>query len=216
MKSNILFLISIVVLMLGLNSCNYDKPLKRELLKIWNEDQDIRQEWTEAWNKFGDGSPAVDSIIKRMRYPDSIHLVFITKILDEKGWVGKDKIGGLANNTFFVIIQHSDLKTQQKYLPMMRTAVKEGKTEARWLALLEDRVALGEGRKQIYGSQIYFNKKTNKSYVAPLDDPDNVDKRRKEVGLDPLSHYLKPMDLIWNLEEYKKQLPELELLNNEN
>jgi hypothetical protein len=216
MKSNILFLISIVVLMLGLNSCNYDKPLKRELLKIWNEDQDIRQEWTEAWNKFGDGSPVVDSIIKRMRYTDSIHLVFITKILDEKGWVGKDKIGGLANNTFFVIIQHSDLKTQQKYLPMMRTAVKEGKTEARWLALLEDRVALGEGRKQIYGSQIYFNKKTNKSYVAPLDDPDNVDKRRKEVGLDPLSHYLKQMDLIWNLEEYKKQLPELELLNSEN
>ncbi len=202
--------------MLGLNSCNYDKPLKRELLKIWNEDQDIRQEWTEAWNKFGDGSPVVDSIIKRMRYTDSIHLVFITKILDEKGWVGKDKIGGLANNTFFVIIQHSDLKTQQKYLPMMRTAVKEGKTEARWLALLEDRVALGEGRKQIYGSQIYFNKKTNKSYVAPLDDPDNVDKRRKEVGLDPLSHYLKQMDLIWNLEEYKKQLPELELLNSEN
>ena len=216
MKSNILFLISIVVLMLGLNSCNYDKPLKRGLLKIWNEDQDIRQEWTEAWNKFGGGSPSVDSIIKRMRYTDSIHLVFITKILDEKGWVGKDKIGGLANNTFFVIIQHSDLKTQQKYLPMMRTAVKEGKTEARWLALLEDRVALGEGRKQIYGSQIYFNKKTNKSYVAPLDDPDNVDKRRKEVGLDPLSHYLKQMDLIWNLEEYKKQLPELELLNSEN
>ena len=216
MKSNILFLISIVVLMLGLNSCNYDKPLKRGLLKIWNEDQDIRQEWTEAWNKFGGGSPSVDSIIKRMRYTDSIHLVFITKILDEKGWVGKDKIGGLANNTFFVIIQHSDLKTQQKYLPMMRTAVKEGKTEARWLALLEDRVALGEGRKQIYVSQIYFNKKTNKSYVAPLDDPDNVDKRRKEVGLDPLSHYLKQMDLIWNLEEYKKQLPELELLNSEN
>jgi hypothetical protein len=114
-----------------------------------------------------------------------------------------------------MVIQHSDLKTQQKYLPMMRTAVKEGKTEARWLALLEDRVALGEGRKQIYGSQIYLNKKTNKSYVAPLEDPDNVDKRRKEVGLDPLSHYLKQWDLIWNQEEYKKQLPELELLNKE-
>ena len=215
MKKNILFLISIVGLMLGLNNCNYDKPLKRELLKIWNEDQDIRQEWTEAWNKFGEVSPTLDSIIKIVRYKDSIHLAIVTKILDEKGWVGKDKIGSLANNTFFMVIQHSDLKTQQKYLPMMRTAVKEGKTEARWLALLEDRVALGEGRKQIYGSQIYLNKKTNKSYVAPLEAPDNVDKRRKEVGLDPLSHYLKQWDLIWNQEEYKKQLPELELLNKE-
>jgi hypothetical protein len=150
-----------------------------------------------------------------MRYKDSIHIAIVSKILDEKGWVGKDKIGKLANNTFFIVIQHSNLKTQQKYLPMMRTAAKEGNTETSWLALLEDRVALGEGRKQIYGSQIYWNEKTNKSYVAPLEDPDNVDKRRKEVGLDPLSHYLEQLGLIWNAEEYKKQLPEFEMLNRE-
>jgi hypothetical protein len=213
MKKTILSLISIVGLTLGLNNCDYDKPLKRELLTIWNEDQDIRQEWTKAWNKFGDKSPTVDSIIKIMRYKDSIHIAIVSKILDEKGWVGKDKIGKLANNTFFIVIQHSNLKTQQKYLPMMRTAAKEGNTETSWLALLEDRVALGEGRKQIYGSQIYWNEKTNKSYVAPLEDPDNVDKRRKEVGLDPLSHYLEQLGLIWNAEEYKKQLPEFEMLN---
>lgn len=212
MEKIFLTLIAIVGLTLGMNNCSNDKPLKRELLKIWNEDQNIRQEWSEAWNKYGDGSPTVDSIISVMRYKDSIHLVIVSKILDEKGWVGKDKIGKLANNTFFIVIQHSDLKTQQKYLPVMRTALKEGNTEASWLALLEDRVALGEGRKQIYGSQIFWNEKTNKSYVAPLEDPDNVDKRRKEVGLGPLSRYLKQWGLIWDAEEYKKELPELEML----
>jgi hypothetical protein len=132
-------------------------------------------------------------------------MIRIAEILEEKGWVGKDKIGKLANNTFFLVIQHSDLKTQQKYLPLMRTAVKEGKTEAAWLALLEDRVAIGEGRKQIYGSQTNWDKKTKKAYVLPIEDPDNVDKRRAEAGLDPLAHYLKQMNIEWNLEEYKKQ-----------
>jgi hypothetical protein len=212
MKKNIYFLTSMISLMLGLNNCNYDKPLKRELLAIWNDDQDIRNKSADAWEKYGGESPVVDSLNKIMQITDSINLVKVTKILDEKGWVGKDKIGKLANNTFFVVIQHSDLKTQQKYLPMMHKAVKEGKSEASWLALLEDRIALGEGRRQIYGTQIYWDKETNKSYVAPLEDPDNVDVRRKEVGLDPLAHYLKQWNIVWDVEEYKKQLTGLELL----
>ncbi len=214
MKKIALSFISILGLTLLLSNCNYDKPLKRELITIWNEDQDIRNEVAEAWKITGNANPTVDSLNKLMHYIDSINLVKVTKILDEKGWVGKDKIGKLASNTLWMVIQHSDLKTQQKYLPMMRDAVKEGKTEASWLALLEDRVALGEGRKQIYGSQIFWNKKTNKSYVAPLEDPDNVDKRRSKVGLDPFTHYLKQYNIVWDAEDYKKQLPELEMLTN--
>lgn len=213
MKTNIVLFLSIAGIFFELNSCNYDKSLKRELLEIWNEDQDIRNEASGAWEKTGGENPIYDSLNKIMHSIDSIHLIRVTKILDEKGWIGKDQVGKLANNTLFLVIQHSDLKTQQKYLPMMRNAVKEGKSEASWLALLEDRVALGEGRKQIYGSQIFWNKETNKSYVAPLEDPDNVDKRRSEMGLNPLARYLKQWNLNWDVEEYKRQLPELELLN---
>ena len=92
----------------------------------------------------------------------------------------------------------------------MREAVKNKNANSSSLALLEDRVALREGRKQMYGSQIGYDDKTNKSYVLPLEDPDNVDKRRAEVGLGLLSDYVKRWDIIWDVEEYKKQLPELE------
>ncbi|MCP1298001.1 hypothetical protein NK356_02275 [Chryseobacterium sp. S0630] len=44
-------------------------------------------------------------------------------------------------------------------------------------------------------------------------DPDNVDKRRTEVGLDPISNYIKNWDLVWDVEKYKRELPELEKLN---
>ena len=93
---------------------------------------------------------------------------------------------------------------------MIREAVKIGNANRSALALLEDRVALREGKRQIYGSQIGYDNATNKSYVHPLDDPDNVDKRRAEVGLELLADYVKSWDIIWNVEEYKKHLPELE------
>ncbi|HOX81394.1 MAG TPA: hypothetical protein PLJ60_03475 [Chryseolinea sp.] len=189
---------------------NYDKPLQAELVGIFNDDQVIRRQFISAQKEFGYQSKQVDSLGKIMMYIDSVNLIKVSKILDKHGWVGADKIGGQANQTLFLIIQHSDLKTQQKYLPMMREAVKNKNANASALALLEDRVALGKGERQIYGSQIGRDNETQKHYVLPLDDPDNVDKRRAEAGLGPLADYVKSWDIIWNAEEYKKLLPELE------
>lgn len=189
---------------------NYDKPLQAALLAIYDDDQLIRQQFVSAQNEFGYQSKQVDSLGRIMEYKDSINLSKVTKILDENGWIGADKIGGKANQTLFLVIQHADLKTQQKYLPMMREAVKNKKAGSSSLALLEDRVALGEGRRQIYGSQIGYDSETNKNFVLPLEDPDNVDKRRAGVGLGALADYVKNWDIIWNVEEYKKQLPLIE------
>lgn len=187
-----------------------DKPLQAELLAIYNDDQTIRQDYMTALKEFGNQSKQADSIAKIMGHKDSINLIKVKDILDKRGWVGPDKVGAQANMTLFLVIQHSDLETQQKYLPMMREAVKNKNAQASALALLEDRVALGEGKKQIYGSQIGNDAKTKKNYVLPLEDPDNVDKRRQEVGLGPISEYVKYWDIVWNVEEYKKMLLEIE------
>ena len=195
---------------IGKKEANYDKPLQAKLLAIYNDDQPIRQQYVAAQKEFGFESKQIDSLEKIMIYKDSVNLVKMTEILDSYGWVGPDKVGDQANLTLFLVIQHSDLKTQQKYLPMMREAVKNKNASSSALALLEDRVALGEGRRQIYGSQIGRDNESNKNYVLPLDDPDNVDKRRASVGLGLLSDYVKRWGIIWNPEEYKKQLPELE------
>lgn len=184
---------------------NFDKPLQKELTNIYFEDQTFRIQVINAQKTHGRDSKVVDSLWNIIDVKDSINLIKVTKILDEKGWVGKDKIGQQANQTLFLVIQHSDLKTQQKYLPMMRSAVKNGNADAASLALLEDRVALGEGRKQIYGSQIGTDPETKKQFVLPLEDPDNVDKRRAAVGLEQLSDYVKNWDIIWDVEAYKKE-----------
>jgi hypothetical protein len=79
---------------------------------------------------------------------------------------------------------------------------------------LEDRVAVRQAKRQTYGSQIYWNEKTSSYYVAPLNDPQNVDHRRALVGLEPIAEYAKGFDITWNASEYAKQLPELDKLSN--
>ncbi len=184
---------------------HYDKPLQKELLAIHEADQGIRREFIAVVDKSGRDDPAADSLGKIMAYRDSVNLLKVKAILDEKGWVGADKVGGQANQALFLVIQHADITTQQTYLPMMRDAVKKGNAPASNLALLEDRVALGEGRKQLYGSQIGTDEKTGSNYILPLDDPDNVDRRRADMGLGTLADYVKRWGIVWNPAEYKKE-----------
>ena len=198
---------------LALIEAHYDKPLQAELLTILEEDQKYRKQIHETLKTHRDDSKEMQDLWKITLKNDYINLLKVKKILDEKGWVGKDKVGAQASNVLFLVIQHSDLETQKKYLPIMKDAVGKGNASAGSLALLIDRIEIREGKKQIYGSQIGSNPNTKMPYVLPLIDPDNVDKRRTEVGLSPLSDYVKNWNLVWDVEKYKRELPELEKLN---
>lgn len=189
---------------------NFDKPLVAMLDTIFQEDQNYRRQLNGISEKHGWESKEMDSMWQIINEKDSINQIKIKKILDERGWLGADVIGGQGNHTLFLVIQHADIETQEKYLPMMREAVKQGKANASSLALLEDRVALKNGGKQIYGSQVGRDQKTGEYYVLPLIDPDNVDKRRAEVGLGTLQEYIANWGITWDVEAYKKMLPEIE------
>jgi hypothetical protein len=177
---------------------------------VYYFDQKFRWEINEIEKESGWGSDKMKDLWKNAVKYDSINLIKVTGILDKHGWLGSDSLGIEGNSTLFLVIQHANIQTQEKYLPMMRDAVIKGNARAESLALLEDRVALRLGKRQIYGSQISRDDKTGKYYVMPLDDPDNVDKRREEVGLGPLREYVSEWGIIWNVEEYKKFLQEYE------
>jgi hypothetical protein len=186
---------------------NFNRPLVAQLDSIYIDDQTYRKQVVDLAKKSGWESQEVKDLWKIIHVKDSINLVKIKSILDQYGWLGADVIGVQGNSTLFLVIQHADIATQEKYLPMMREAVKNGKAKASELALLEDRVALRQGKKQIYGSQVGRDPDTQLYYVLPLEDPDNVDKRRAEVGLQPLASYLNNWQLKWDVEQYKKDLP---------
>lgn len=187
-----------------------DKPLVAILDTIYQEDQTYRRQIGQIEEKYGRDSKEMQDHWKLINEKDSVNLIKIKKILDERGWLGPKIIGNQGNSTLFLVIQHSDLETQEKYLPMMRDAVQKENARASSLALLEDRVALRKGEKQIYGSQIGRDQETGEYYVLPLIDPDNVDKRRAEVGLGTIQDYISNWGMTWNVEEYKNKLPEYE------
>ncbi len=188
---------------------NLDKGLVAILDEIYTEDQKYRVQLEKVEREQGRKSKQMEQLIAAMQRADSLNLIKVKNILDKRGWLGPDVVSARGNNTLFLVIQHADHETQLKYLPMMREAAKNGKAQGSALALLEDRVALGEGKRQIYGSQI-GGKESGGYYVRPLEDPDNVDKRRAEVGLEPLAEYVRFWNMTWDLERYKKELPELE------
>lgn len=191
------------------------KPLVEILDSVYVEDQQGRRELSGIAEKHGWDSPEMKAKWATIHVSDSINLLKVTRILDEYGWLGSDKVGGRGNMAIFLVIQHADLEHQVKYLPMMREAVKAGNARGSSLALLEDRVALRQGKRQIYGSQIGRDQEGNGHYVLPLDDPMHVDERRAEVGLPPLADYLKRWNIDWDPEAYLKLLPEIEAKQKE-
>ncbi len=187
----------------------YDS-LMHVLFQVDEDDQKYRNEMDEVREKFGGKSPEMKKLYYNMSIADSLNLIIAEKIINKYGWLGADEIGSQANKALFMVIQHSDLAVQEKYLPLMRAAVKNGKADACELAMLDDRVALHEGRSQIYGSQLSWNLQTNTYLFFPIMDPENLDKRRASVGLELYADYLKRVGLVWNLDQYKKDLPKIE------
>lgn len=176
-----------------------ESTLVKTLDTIYEDDQKYRQQTTKIAEKHGWESEEVKSHWRIVVKKDSMNLIKVKKNLDTRGWLGPDIIGEKGSATLFLVLQHSDLTTQEKYLPMLRQAVKDGNAGAISLALLEDRVALDKGEKQMYGTQIGVNLKTGKYYVRWLHDPDNVNKRRKKNGLNSIEEYVSNWGITWNV-----------------
>ena len=60
-------------------------------------------------------------------------------------------------------------------------------------AYLWDRVAVNHDREQRYGTQPDWDCKDGKLELRPVEDPDNLDARRTEMGLGPVEQALAQM-----------------------
>lgn len=189
----------------SVDSENY--ALRQELLAMRNSDQGIRLLLLEARKRFGTNSPTAATLHARMKRIDETNARRVCRLIDRYGWRGKEEIGEEANEALFLCIQHVDDPTvQEKYLPMLRQAVEEGRAEGWHYAFLIDRIRMNRGEKQIYGTQT-ISRNGALDYVVPLENPDKVDSLRQSVGLKPMNAYL---DGAWDLNAYKRDLPRIE------
>ena len=110
----------------------------------------------------------------------------LAEILESHGWPTISTVGAEAARRAWLIAQHADrqLDLQRKVLALMTRAVAAGDAEPQHLAMLQDRVLVNEGRPQIYGTQT-AGVVDGAPVPWPCEDPERLDERRAEVGLDP-------------------------------
>jgi hypothetical protein len=180
-----------------------------ELLIIFYDDQHYRLPLDSIIQKYGDSSPEIIAQWQLVHKLDSVNQQKIETLIDKYHWPKNNEIDKEGSNTIFLVIQHAKLAMKLKYLPLIKEAYKKNMITGQEVALLEDRIAMFQHKKQIYGSQL-IGDGTGKYYIAPLGDPDNVDKRRAEMGMPSMNENLQRWNMTWNVEQYKKDLPHIE------
>ena len=161
--------------------------LRAELLAMVEADQAIRQKLIAAG--MAEPDPA---ILAEMMATDARHLARVIEIVDAHGWPGADLVGSDGSEAAFLIIQHGDLATQERMLPLVEAAYRAGDLSGQSYALLLDRVLMRQGKPQVYGTQAapFEEWVDGEPIAAPIADEETVDARRAEVGLPPLAAYL--------------------------
>ena len=209
MKLTNFYLLCIPFLILNIHA--QTKPdLANKLDSIYQEDQKYRKQIGDVMKEHGQNSEELQDLFKTIVKKDSTNLIEVKSILDKYGWLGQDAVGKKGNQTLFLVIQHSDLETQKKYMPLMEQAVEDDKARSQNFALLKDRVLLGEGKKQVYGSQIGKHQETGEYYVRPLKDPENVNIRREEMDLGTIESYVSRWNIEWSVKNYLESIEKFE------
>ena len=116
----------------------------------------------------------------------------VISIIEKCGMPTLKEVDQKQMDAIWLGLQHSTKEIRKEYFPQIEKAVKNGDLSKSQYALMKDRMLMDEGKPQIYGSQI----KNGKLYK--LENPENVNKRRKEMGMEPIEDYLKNFNIQFN------------------
>lgn len=127
---------------------------------------------------------------------DSINLIRVQKIIQEYGWPTYSMVGEAAAKGAFLVIQHSSVSIQEKYVRHVIDAVMRKEASPEWAALMMDRIAVQKRGVQLFGTQLYQIRDSLTGApgtwrLFPLHDESMVDSLRSALGMIPLKDYLK-------------------------
>lgn len=107
----------------------------------------------------------------------------LDQIVSDHGWPGISLVGKEGCRDAWQLAQHSictpDL--QRKFLQLLTRAAQQGDVPRRQVAMLTDRIRFNEDRPQVYGTVFDWDEKG--VFGCRIEDSENVDRRRQQVGL---------------------------------
>lgn len=182
--------------------------LKEKIELGLDEDQKIREEFMEKYQETGN----IDlDLNQKMGEIDSINQIYAFEFLDKYGYPTYTRDGKKVCEGVFYILQHSDQQNMKRYIGELKAAAYQGEASLTHFALMQDRILMNDGKKQIYGSQCAPRKDengyvTDKIFVWPIRNNEIVDSLRKAMGFKTtIAEYAKRMNAEYNKDE---QMPD--------
>jgi hypothetical protein len=122
---------------------------------------------------------------------DAENTAWLKQVITEHGWPGAALVGAQGAEEAWLLAQHADLAPafQRQALELLKAAVAAGDASPRQLAYLTDRVLVAAGEPQVYGTQYTDDPDGSNLRLQPVADPDRLDGRRAEMGLEPAADY---------------------------
>lgn len=160
--------------------------LQAEIERLIKADQGVRPIGHRKWD------------LKKMEATDRADGIRVRAILAKYGLPTFALVGPEAAEDFATVIQHQPLSLEKEVLPKMKAKAEEGQISSESYAKLLDRVDSYSHQPQTYGENFVCTP-DGKAKPSAIADPQNVDRRRAELGLVPLAVYAKALgDLYMN------------------
>jgi len=156
-------------------------------------DQKFRNKSTELQNKGFDWlSPEVQQAMRNGQYADSLNMIILKKTFKNYGFLGFEEVGEQGSSNFWLMMQHCDKdpKFQEEVLTEMKKHLDRKNANASNYAYLIDRVNVNTGKPQVYGTQMKLNQEGSSYEPKTVIEPQNLNKRREEVGLGTIEEYI--------------------------
>jgi hypothetical protein len=159
----------------------HDANLRQELLDLRAHDRKVRQELLDSRELGGAYVPRMEAV----RVENAQRL---KELIDLHGWPDEENAGADGAEAAWFIVQHAigDPPFQRQCLKLLRASAEQKRVPNWHAAYLEDRIAMHEGRPQLYGTQWLDDPVDGRIRPWKLADPEHVNELRAEVGLKPL------------------------------
>ena len=118
-------------------------------------------------------------------------------LLERKGWPRVAEVGQEAAFAAYLVVMHGAFELQEKYMPAIKAACEAQELPWQRYANIFDRCRFNQNKPQRYGTHTRYNEQTKSEELYPLEDEAKVDEWRKELGLPPLSDYLRQFNIIF-------------------
>ncbi len=175
----------------GAPNVTLDKKLRDQLLKLKeNAQQRIDEDISD--------NTKPEALIQRMREFRDKNTARLCEILKQDGWPTPALVGHEGvEAAFFVLRNSSTGSLKVDLIPVVVAAATRGDISRPDFASFIDRLRLDAGLKQLFGTQATI--RDGLLVLYPIEAETNVDLRRKQYGLPPLTDYLQFLEAKYRL-----------------